>query len=65
MTDLGKCKRDIAGKQESINRGWREIADRTDLSGAERAAKKQGILMEVDELRNLVRKLDELTARPD
>jgi hypothetical protein len=65
MTDLEKCKRDIAGKQESINCGWKELVDRRDLSGPERASKKQAILMEVDELKNLIRKLDELTARPD
>lgn len=61
LLPLEKCKRDIKDKLKSIDIEWKALADKPNLSGPERVMRKQVILFEIDQLRDLMRELVHLT----
>lgn len=61
MTPLERCKRDIKDKLESIDKELKGFVEEPNLSGPERVMRKQAILFEIDQLKDLIRELVHLT----
>jgi hypothetical protein len=65
MTEIAKCLRDLETKRETIRLGWLELAETPGLSGTKRYDKKSAIFQDIDDLKDLVQRLDELTGKTD
>jgi hypothetical protein len=57
MTEQEILKRDIDGLRESINLGWREMAEKT-MTREERVELRKHINWLIDELKQLLERLD-------